>query len=587
MIGSTRTPVRGLNALTHPVRSSVVMACHAVMLAAPILLYVLTASRTPGWADATLIVSQVTKLDLGSWVDTHNLFDLLGYLWLKLFPTREVFYPLVLLSGLFGALTVYVMFRVVLELTGELVSAGFAGLVLMVSHSLWWHSTMLEVYTLNSAAVALMLFFLVRYDRTTKPAHLCTSTFFWGLGVSNHVLMGLFIAAFIAVAVVLIVRPRRHAGRHVLAAVLAFLVGAGLYLFLFVRGILQGIPSYGLGLRWWLQDAWQSFQRTFYAATGAGFRQRMFSRTPAGSLRFWRINYLFFLVYNYPTPAIAMACYGLWAFWKKAEFRLSFFFVVTGLVVQAAWSANYFVWDMYAFAQPVYVLLSVPIGLCAAELLKAPKALRTAFLVLIIPMLVLPGVLYARMGSWYRNGGVVRQFFDSYPDMPLTAHTWQPVEYVCNPNKRSFDEVERYVEALFRQLPRGAHFLVSDARADYPLRYYYRDQLGRRRDVTYHSIYSPSLTDAEAADFAVELKRALARGEPVYTSSILTPEKAVLDHLFQLLDPAWTLEAIRALPTEEYVARYPAFELQKIVFSEKDEIWIYRLSPRPSGATRP
>jgi hypothetical protein len=587
MIGRTRTTARELSLLAHPTRPPVVMACHGAMLVAPALLYFLTASRTPGWADATLIVSQVTGLDLGTWVDTHNLFDLMGNLWLRLFPTRDVHYPLVLLGGLFGTLTVYFMFRVVLEMTGELVSAGFAGLALMVSHSLWWHSTMLEVYTLDSAAMAIMLLFLVRYDRTTKPGYLCASTFFWGLGVSNHVLMGLFIAAFLAVAVVLIVRPRRHAGLHVAAAILAFLAGAGLYLVLFVRAILQGMPPSSGGLRPWLQDAWQSFRATFIGATGGAFRQRMFSRNPAGGLRFWRLNYLFFLVYNYPTPALAMALYGFWAFWKKTAFRLSFFFVVTGLVVQAAWSANYFVWDMYAFAQPVYVLLSIPIGLSAAELLKASRALRTAFLVLLLPMLVAPGILYARMGSWYRSVDAVHRFFDRYPDLPLTTHTWRPVEYVCNPNKRSFDEVERYAEALFKELPRGAHFLSSDARADYPLRYYYRDRLGRRRDIVYHSIYSPSLTGAEAAEIAMDLKRALARGEPVYTSSILLPEKPVLDRLFQLYDPAWSLDEIGALSEEDYLARYPHLELQKIVFSARDEIWIYRLSPRPAGATRP
>ena len=588
MTGRNRTPARERRALALPASTPASWAIHAVALAAPALLYFLTACRTPGWADATLIVTQVTRLDLGTWVDTHNLFDLLGNLWLRLFSTPDVHFPLVLLSGLFGTLTVYAMFRVVLELTEDLISAGFAALVLMVSHSLWWHSTMLEVYTLDSALMAAMLFFLVRYDRTGKPVNLCASTFFWGLGISNHILMVLFLAGFLAVAVVLIARPQSHAGRHVLIARLAFLAGAGLYLFLFVHDIARSmvLPDGGLGS--WLRNLWESFTWTFNRATGGSFKQRMFSRgLPVETLRFWRVNYLFFLVYNFPTPALAMAGYGLWAFWKKKGSRLTFFFFTTGLVAQAVWSANYFVWDMYAFAQPVYVLLSVPIGLCAERLLRAPKSLRTAFLVLILPMLIVPGILYARMGSGYRSGGVIQRFFNSYPEIGLTTHTWEPVEYVCNPNKRSYDKVERYANALFAALPRGAHFLGSDGRADYPLRYYYRDQLRLRVDITYHSIYSPALTDEEAGDIAADLKRLLARGEPVYTSSILMPEKPVLDRLFQLYDPAATLAEIEGLSTEEYVERFPGIELQKIVFSEEDETWIYRLNPRTSAAKRP
>jgi predicted PurR-regulated permease PerM len=447
---------------------------------------------------------------------------------------------------------------------------------------------MLEAYTLNAALMAYMLLFLVRYDRTAKPAWLCASTFFWGLGVANHVLMGLFIAAFLAVAVVLIVRPRPRAGLHVLAAILAFLAGAGLYLVLFVRDLLENMATSDGGLRSWLESAGRSFQRTFVDATGGSFRQRMFTRgLPAETLRFWRINYLFFLFYNFPTPALVMAGYGLWAFWKRKEFRISFIFVAAGLVVLAVWSANYFVWDMFAFAMPVYVLLSVPIGLCAARLLQAPKALRTVFLTLILPMLIVPGIVYDRMDSWYRRVPSLQRFFDSYPDMPLTTHTWHPVEYISNPNKRSYDKVERYARALFAVLPKGAHFLGADSRADYPLRYYYRDQLGERLDITYHSIYSPQLTEAEASGIAADLKRLLDRGEPVFTSSILLPEKPVLDQLFLMYHPTWTLERIERLPLDEYVARFPAIALQKIVLSEEDEAWIYRLSPRAPAAQEP
>jgi len=543
------------------------------------LFYSLTASRTPGWMDATLVLSMVRKLDLGTWVDTHNLFNLLGFLWLKAWPRQDAHFMLAILAGLFGALTISFIFRAVVELTGEVISACFAALVLMVSHSLWWHSTMVNVKTLDSAILAIMVFFIFRYDRTGKPAWLFAASFCLGLGCVNHVLMGLFVFAFLALVIYRIVRPRPHSGRHIGIAVLCALLGGAFYLYLFVCDVRDAMIVTGSGdVRAWMRNVWQAFLPTFDDATGGKFKQLMFATNlPAGVARFWRINYAFLLGYNFPSPALAMAFYGLWVFWKKPAFRLSLVFFLIALLAQAVWSANYFVWDMYAFAQCVYVLLGIPIGLAAERLLRSPPALRGAFLVLILPMLVLPGVIYARMPSWYRNGGIMQRFFDSYPDISLTAHTWDPVEFITNPDKRGYDKVKRYAEAFFAIVPQGTHFLSADSRADYPLRYYYRDYLHVRTDIQYHSIWSPALTEDGARDVALALRACLDEGAPVYAASIQNPERPVLDQLFLLAAPARSLESIQALSTDEYVRQFPGVELRKIVFSEAEQVWIYRL----------
>jgi len=556
-------------------------AIHAVFFIAPALLYFLTAARDPGWGDAAMIVSQASNPDLGSWVDTHSLFDLLGFLWLRLFPAGNVFFHLVLLSALFGVLAVYGMFQVVLELTGELISAGFAALVLMVSHSLWWHSTMVEVYTLNSAIMTAMLVFLFRYDRTGAWPYLGISAFFCGLGITNHVLMGLFLFAYVALAIFLAVRPRPKAGKAIGLAILFLIAGAGFYIFLFFRDVSRAVPAHAAPAAW-MRDFWAAFRSTLSDATVGHFGSHMFSRgLPARLMAFWRINYAFLLFCNFPTPALAMGITGIWAFWKMRSSRLSFFFFVTAMAAQAVWSSNYFVWDMYAFIQPVCVLLCIPVGLCARRLLQSPRALRTAFLVLIVPMIAFPPFLYSRMSSFYRSVGFLHRFLDTYPTKAFAAHTYEPVEYVANPIKRAYDKVELYARALFAALPPNSHFLDSDARADYPLRYYYQERLHERTDIIYNSLWSPAITEHDARSEALQLKHALDRGEPVFAASIEMPERLVLDQLFLLNDPGADLEFVREMPAQEYVERFPGIDLQRIVFSEPDEIWIYRLAPRP------
>lgn len=557
-------------------------ALQYVFFLVPALLYYLTACRTPEWVDATLVLSNATRPALSSWVDTHSLFNLLGYLWLKLFSRQDVYFHLVLLAGIFGALSVYFIYRTVLELTSEVISAGIAALVLMVSHSLWWHSTTLTINTLISAITALMLFFIARYERTKKPIFLYMAAFFWGLGCCNHVLMGLFILAFVVLLIASIVRRQPHVGRYLAIAVLCFLAGLAFYLFLFIRDVRENLLlQVNLGQQSFLARVWQAFQTTFDAATGGKFKALMFTRDmPAELKSFWRFTFFFWCVYNFPSPALVMGLYGLWEFSRKRAFRFTFFFFSTAILALAVWSANYFVWDMYKFALPVFVLFSIPVGLAAERLLRAPRVIRVIFLALLMPMLLLPGFIYSWMPAWYHAGGFFQRYFNSYPQISWTSHTWDPVEYIVNTNKRGYDKVERYAKALFAVLPQGAHFLNSDSRSDYPLRFYYRDLHGIRTDVEYHSLFSPFLTASEGLSAACELKELLGRGEPVYSASILYPEKVVLDQLYLLNDPSRSLESLQRLTADAYVRSFPRVDIQQIVLFPEEQIWIYRLSPK-------
>jgi hypothetical protein len=555
---------------------------HLVVIAAPALLYYFTACRTPGWADATLVVSQVCSRELSSWVDTHSLFNLLGHLWLKLFSADDVHFHVVLLSGVFGVACVYFVFRAVLELTSEVISAGTSALVLTVSHSLWWHSTMVEAYSLNAAIIALMLWLIFRYERTSKAFCLYLAAFSWGLGCTNHLLMTLFIPAFLSLVAYRIVRPLPHGGRHIGIAILCFLVGISFYLVLFfgrMRGEMLALGA-GAGTPW-MTTGWQAFRTAFDASTGGEFRKLMFAPGMAAATRtFWYSNFLFWFVANFPSAALPAGLVGIWMFWKKRWMRLGFLFFLSAILVQAVWSANYFVWDMYAFAMPVYVLFSIPVGLGVERVLRSGRAMRVAFLALLVPTLLMPGFLYSQIPKWYRAGGFFRRFFDNYPQVSWTAHTWDPVEYVVNPRKRTYDKVERYARAVFALLPTGAHLLNSDCRSDYPLRYYYRDLYGQRTDIVHHSLYSPWMTPEMGRAVARELKEVLDLGGVVYSASVLYPEKVVLDQLALLYDRHRLLDSLQGMSEEEYAREFPRVDLQRIVLDEAEAIWLYRLVPR-------
>jgi putative flippase GtrA len=544
----------------------------------PGLFYFLTASRTPGWADATLIASNVVNLELGSWVNTHNLFHLLGFLWLKLFPPDNIHFYLLLLSAAFGTLTVYLVFLTGLELTTRPLAAALGALALMVSHSLWWHSAMLEVYTLNTALMTAMFYLVLRYNRTERLPYLYAAGFCFGLACSNHVLMGLFMLAFLVLVVHLIIR-RKISIKRLPILLLCFLIGSGLYLFVFARDVASSYRYQpGEAGHSAVERGWNALTSTLHSATGGDFKRYMFPRElPSVQRRFWRFNYPFLLFANYPSPALLFGLLGLYLFWRRRRLRTTFLFFLSGIVAQAFWSANYFIWDMYAFSLPVYVLFSLPVILGIDWALGRGPGVRLVIL-LLAPALLLPVLLYPKVTDWYRRGNFIYRYFESYPEIHWARHTWDPVDYIANPNKRSFDAAERYVEKLYAVLPRNSHLLNSAGRSDYPLRYYYCGIYGMRADIVHHSLLTPLMTINKGKQEARRLKEALARGDPVYTCSLEFPEKVVLDQLYLLYHPEKDLCGLRALSEREYLCSFPGIRFEKIVLFEDEDIWIYRIA---------
>jgi len=551
---------------------------HRFFFVIPCLFYFYTACRTPGWGDAAMIASNTVHLVLGSWVNTHNLFHLLGFLWLKLFPSANVHFHLVLLSALFGALTVHFMFLTGRELTSRPVAAAIGAVALMVSHSLWWHSTMLEVYTLNTALLSLMLYFVVRYEKTTKLGYLCLAAFFFGLGCSNHVLMGLFVFAFVLVVLLLLIHRKILTVRHLFLLLACFLLGFQLYLIVFVKDFLRSLPSDATtGNQGVPETVWNAFREVLHKATGGDFKRYMFSKDmPMERILFYRFSYGFWIVYNFASPALLLGFWGFYLFWKKRAFRLSCWFFFAGFAAQVVWSANYFIWDMYAFSLPVFVLFSLPVMLAIDRLIARKGLVRRTALALSFTVL-LPVLLYSQVPYWYRQGGFFRWYFDSYPETQWVRHTWEPAEYFGNPYKRNYDKVERYINKLHSVLPQQAHLLDSDCRADYALRYYYRDVQGVRTDIVHHALFSPFLTPEKGKNVARELKDQLDSGKPVYTVSVLFPEKVVLDQLYLLYDPGRESAYLESLSLSEYLSSFPGVRFEKIMLFEEEEIWIYKM----------
>lgn len=549
----------------------------------PLSFYFATACRWPGWIDAPMIAGNVYALKFDTWVNTHNLFHLLGRVWTLLFPWGELHARLNYFCAFLGAVTVYFLFLTGRKITKNDLAATAGAVAVMFGHSLWWHSTILEVYTLNTALLAVCLYLIASFEESGDLSKLYGAVFVFGLACSNHVLMGLFVFAFLVLPFVPSQGQKIRKPRVLFAIAAAFLMGFSLYLLLFFQEFNRRILVEG-------SSSWKGYAEVLRpmidAATGGHFKNHMFPVYMSAKTKWnWRLNYVFLLFMNYPSVAFLAGWAGLVAFARRKAFRFTFVFFAVGLIAQVIWSSNYLIWDMYAFALPVWVLFGFAVILGFDVLLRSKKAVRVATLCLLPTLLVGP-IVYARIPVWAQTNGFWKNYFSFFD---YVSNLWDPSTYFANPNKRRYDDVERISRAVFEKLPQGAHLYDDDGKGFYPLALYYQAVLKERPDIRHHVIFGPELNNEVAARVAQEMADNLERGESVFVSSPYWPERPALNQLYMRLASPELAKWVHSmggpdrLPVERFERTFPRYELKRIPLIDGKPFYIYQFVLRDSS----
>lgn len=555
----------------------------AAVLISSFVLYWSTAARHPGWVDATLILSSVRNLNLGIWANIHNLFNLLGYAWLHTFPGVDPHFSLTLLCSLLGSLTVLFMYQAGVELTENRCASALASVAVALSLSLWWHSTTIEVYTLNTTLITLFLYFVLRSYRKNNPRGLYLAFFFGGLGISNHVLMGLYVFAFLAVLLPFAARDFRLKAQQITALIVCYLAGASIFATLFILQWYEAYRTMAAGSSdSTLLAAARSLGASLQLATGGHFLKSMF--TTGLSLKeklFWRGNYLFLIVLNYPSAAMIFIVAGFPRLWKRSVYRgaIAFFFI--GITAQIVWSANYFIWDMYAFALPVYVMLGIPLVAGIDGFLKYNRYPNLRWLIFLT--FLIPGALYPSFSRWPNREKSVDRYIALYPEAERTGGLWDPAEYIFNPIKRNYTDAAAFSEGVLNTLPQGAAYWDDESKAAYPLEFYYQEVKGRRPDVRTNRVFGLVMEEADAQRYAKRMLTQLQRGEQVFVSGLVEPEREILNQLYHILTPGIPIEQIRSQDLDDFRSSFPGFEIIDTPIVADGSLRIYELRGRNPG----
>ncbi len=135
-----------------------------------------------------------SKVGVAAW--DHPLYIVIGHLLVKTLPFIDSLWLVNLISAIFGAASVLLVFLLSYRFTESLLAGCYASFSLAVSHTFWWHSSTPEVYTLFVFLLLMSFYLFEQYERSSKNFPLFFSAFFLGLAASTHVLAFLILPAF-------------------------------------------------------------------------------------------------------------------------------------------------------------------------------------------------------------------------------------------------------------------------------------------------------------------------------------------------------------------------------------------------------
>ena len=490
----------------------------AVALGA-VLLYGATTAPGLAHSDQAIVIDGMCSATLDSAASHHNLTVLAGYLPCRLGTVAGIAYRCNLVSAVIGGLAVGLFFAAARRLAGP-VAGLLASLFLLLSHSMWWHSTVAEVYAVNALLCAGVLYGLVRYDQSRDTRWLWSAATVAGLGVFNHVQMGFWLPGLLT-ATWLEGGEIRERLRRLLKLALAYGAGILPYAILFARDMLRrgGVSAAE-------EVAGGEFARIFFTVNAAQV---------AATAR------LFMLQWGWPSLFLVWAAWGVWQLFRGPQWRCTRTAILVGFLVNTGFFAFYPTWDKFAFLLPSFIIVSLlgAAGLAAAWAVARRRAAgRVAFLAVNVAALAWAPVFFARL-----------------PDIAVGSKLWSRYQvndalrlsvgdgrYLANPDKSNHTIVERYIAAMEERLPPQAT-LIDHAGATFFQFRHAQSFRGWRPDVSLR-VFVPAFTDPRRWPRGFGPKEGVSvileaqRSGPVYSTSLLLG--GFSEVVKSLLDEGWT-----------------------------------------------
>ena len=472
--------------------------------------YIYTVAPTIGLGDTALLLDGIQVCKINTHVNNHNITVLLGWLF-SFLPSDNIAFKGNLMSAFAGGLAITFYYALIKHIFQSTTTALVSALFLMVSYSMWWHSTIVECYAVNAIFTVIVLYLLASLQNNYRDKTLYWLFFTAGLSVFNHVQMGIIAigaATFLALTIIglLFRKAVKHAAMLFWRCSLSFFLGFLPYLITFIKDVYLS----------------RNFKLIFSQAFGGDFKSVMFKGNILYSLK--DVGVLSFL--QFPSPFLLCIPVGLVLLWRRWRFSKSFIALLVMFLVNTCFFMFYNTWDKFAFLLPSFVILAFWGAYGIQPLLrllsqKSKLLLRGGIVLLLIFSLGFPIYFYSHISTWAESPQSIwhQRFNNLYTENSHRVH-----EYVINPNKRHYYDIEEFATLLFEKLPANAIYIDDDSRVYYPIDYYQK-YYHKRPDISVYLINSWGFEDwgLSKAKFQTLLKYAYTTDKDLFLISTKHP----------------------------------------------------------------
>jgi len=410
-----------------------------VILTAAVILYIISCAPSLVWQDSGMIQYRVLHNDIKGGMGlalSHPLYYIIS-ICAKSIPVGSVIYRINLVAALAGAFAVANIYLLMRLWIADFWPAIVSTMTLALSHTFWWHASVVETYDMYLAFFLAELIFCLMYLRTNKPVHLYLLGLFNGLAISVHMLAVIPLACY-AVYVVYLLVNRKIKMPVVWVCISFWVIGALPYEYLIVGELIR------------TGDLVATIKSALF---GNSWQSDVLNTTLS-----WKIikENIFFLCMNFPTPNILLLIPGLYLLFKLEKQRAFAGIIIALFLLFLIFACRYTVSDRYTFFLPFYAVVSLLIGLGA-------YSFRRNYIISAVALClaVLPAMVYILLPAMAER---------CYPVFKSARHLPYRSEYkwFLQPWKTGYYGADRFAHQALESVPEDS-LMFADGTSLYPL----------------------------------------------------------------------------------------------------------------------
>jgi len=466
-----------------------------LVFASSLILYIYTLIPSVAWGDGAIFQINAYFMRLSVGAMAHPLYIIIAKLF-TLLPIQNVAYRVNLVSAIFGALTVMLVYLITVELTRSPILGFVSAISLALSHTFWLHSVIPEVLTLNSFFAVLVIYLLILYERKGDIRLIYAASCAYGLSLSNHLLMILLLPAILFM-LVLCSRKYKWRAKEWALIIIFFLLGLSFYLYLLIQRAMK-----------------VSLYHLFDEVSGGSFKKEMFT-SPLRELLRSIVKFGAYLMYQFPLFGFILGFIGLWHSFKFGWWRTTFLLLC--FLGNTIFTLNYSVKDQFVFYITSYAVFAIWIGLGADWLWQKIKSFSPAKIITVILLVLTPVLLYHSLPWMIRKFDVDIGFLQGVSRGRETAKVRglprDEERYFLVPSKLGEYSAANYGKVTLDSLTPEA-IIIADWNPNAVLIYFQQVE-GRRPDVTI--VNNSGVPTSKQMEI---IARAFEEGKQVYLASL-------------------------------------------------------------------